>query len=122
MNIKDWIKKYEKEAEPFSLADGFKIHFEPDKGFFCWCVKDGIFEVDHTCTNDIRYFRDMTYKMTRELGCHTLQVMTMRNPAAYIRTNKLHLNLKASGVRPNGKWYWAFEWYPERSSHEHKNT
>lgn len=113
MKLSEWIKKYEKEAEPFALGDGFKIHFEPDKGFFCWRIKDGVFEVDHTCTDDIRYFRDLTYKMTKDNGCKALHVMTMRNPAAYIRCNHLHLNLKLSGYRPNGNWYWCFEKFVE---------
>ncbi|WP_196592416.1 hypothetical protein [Pectinatus frisingensis] len=113
MQLRDWIKKYAKEAEPFNLADGFKIHFEQDKGFICYRVKDDIFEIDHTCTTDIRYFRDMSFRLTKELGCHTLRVMTMRNPASYVRVTKTHLNLKLSGIRPNGKWYWVFEWYAE---------
>ena len=60
MTKEQWIAKYEQKAEPFSMTPGYNLWFRSDKGFFLWRVKDGIFEIDHTCTNDIRYFRDMS--------------------------------------------------------------
>ncbi len=109
MTLIEWIKKYEKEAEPFKLLDGFKIYFEPSKGFFCWRIKNNIFEIDHTCTNDIRYFDMLTSKLAQKNKCALCRTMSMRNPASYVRITKTHLNLKLSGIRPNGYWYWVFE-------------
>ena len=49
------------------------------------------------------------YQMAKDNGCTLKTTMTMRNPAAYVRMSKAHLDLKKSGIRPNGKWYWFFE-------------
>lgn len=109
MELKEWIKKYECEAEPLKVLNGYKLHFEPDKGFFYWKMIDKTFIIDHTCTNDIRYFDRLTSQMAKDNGCTLKTTMTTRSARAYVRVTKSHLNLKKSGIRPNGKWYWFFE-------------
>ena len=109
MKLQQWITKYEQEAEEFNLLPGFSIYFEPDKGFFCWHVFGGILEIDHTCTNDIQFMNNAANKIAKEHHCRILRTATFRNPAAYMRLQKVKLNLPLSGLRPNGKFYWIFE-------------
>lgn len=109
MQLNDWIKKYEKKAEKFKVLPGFSIYYEPDKGFFCWKVIGNVFEVDHTCTNDVQHFYKVANDMAKEQGCILMRTQTFHNPSAYMRLSKARLNLELSGVRPNGKMYWVFE-------------
>lgn len=109
MTLNDWIAKYEQKAEKFVLLPGFSIHFEPDKGFFCWRVWQNVFEIDHTCTDDHAWAYNMVMQMAKERGCRLLRTATFRNPAAYMRLFKGTPNLALSGLRPNGKFYWIFE-------------
>jgi hypothetical protein len=109
MTLDDWKTKYEQEAEEFILLPGFSIYYEPDNGFFCWHVWRDVFEVDHTCTNDIMYFFDVANAMAKERGCTIMRTATKRNPAAYMKLTKATPNISLSGIRPNGNFYWIFE-------------
>lgn len=110
MDLDSWIAKYEQEAEGFTLLPGFSIYFEPDKGFFCWHKFKQIFEIDHTCTNDIAWAHDTCMKLAKENGCTLLRTaVARRSPAAYMRVTKAKLNLPLSGLRANGDFYWLFD-------------
>lgn len=109
MQLSDWIKKYEAKAEKLIPLPGFAIYFEPEKGFFYWAVKDGVFEIDHTCTDDIMWAYKTAYSMAKKRLCKLLRTSTFRDPAAYMRLTKGTPNLALSGIRPNGKFYWVFQ-------------
>lgn len=109
MELYDWVKKYEDKAEKLIILPGFSIYFEPDKGFFYWKVANGVFEVDHTCTNDVHYFFEVANEMAKKRGCKLMRTATFRDPTAYMRLTKATPNFAYSGIRPNGKFYWIFE-------------
>lgn len=109
MTLDEWIKKYEQKSEEFHLLPGFVIYFEPDKGFFCWHVWRDVFEVDHTCTNDVMHMFDVANTMAKKRGCSLMRTATKRDPAAYMRLTKAKINVPLSGIRPNGEFYWVFE-------------
>jgi hypothetical protein len=107
--LADWITKYEAEAEPLTPLPGFQCYYEPDKGFFYWHVCNNVFEVDHTCTNDIAYMFQVANDMAKRRGCTVMLTVTKRDPVAYMRLTKAKINLTYSGIRPNGNMYWCFE-------------
>lgn len=109
MTLQQWIIKYEQEAEEFNLLPGFSIYYEPDKGFFCWHKFKHIFEIDHTCTNDIMWAHNACMKLAKEQNCTLLRTATTRNPAVYMRVTKAKPNLPLSGLRANGEFYWIFD-------------
>lgn len=109
MKLEDWITKYEKEAEKFELLLGFSVYYEPDKGFICWRAFKNILEIDHTCTNDIKWADAKCVELAKQHHCNILRTATKRNPSAYMRFTKATPNLSLSGVRPNGFMYWVFE-------------
>lgn len=109
MKLKEWIAKYEQEAEEFILLPGFSIYYEPEKGFFCWRVFGNIFEVDHTCTNDGKWAYNTVNEVAKLFGCKFIRTATKRNPRAYKRLFKGSINFALSGIRPNGEMYWIFE-------------
>jgi hypothetical protein len=109
ITLQDWITKYEQEAEKLIIIPGFQCHYEPDKGFFYWAVVGDVFEIDHTCTNDITWAHDTAMQMAKVRLCRLLRTATHRNPAAYMRLTKGTPNLQFSGIRPNGKFYWVFD-------------
>ncbi len=113
MTFSDWVAKYEKKAEDFEILPGFEVYFEADKGFMVYGIEDGKIIIDHTCCNDIHYFKEKARELGRRNHCSLLWLQTFRNPRAYYRlahtTDPSWLNLEASGWRPNGKFYWVFE-------------
>ena len=109
MTLPEYIHRYEARAERFSLLPTFQIHFESEQGFFCWAKFGPVFEVDHVCTNNARYFYDVANEMAKVRGCVTLRTQTFHNPASFMRLLKCTPNLTLSGVRPNGRMYWTME-------------
>jgi hypothetical protein len=109
MELNEWIKKYEKKAERFSIPDGFLLHYEPDKGFFLYKKLDKAFIIDACSTNNIHWAQQKANDMAKERGCTFLSTQTHRDPAAYMRLTKAEINLSLSGVRKNGLMYWVFE-------------
>lgn len=110
MTKEQWIDKYENKAEKFKLLPGFAMYFEPDKGFFCWAVINGIFEVDHSCINDIRYMDTVGNNIAKMYGCKLMRTAVFRDPIAYLRLYKgSRLNWPLSRVRANGLMYWIME-------------
>jgi hypothetical protein len=109
MKLEDWIAKYEQEAEKLIILPGFSCYYEPDKGFFYWHVWQNVFEVDHTCTNDIAHMFQVANDMAKLRGCTLMRTATKRDPVAYMRLTKAKPNLTFSGIRPNGRFYWVFE-------------
>lgn len=109
MTFEQWVTKYEQKAEKYILLPGFSIYFEPDKGFFCWNVFRDVFEIDHTCTNDIKWAYGKCLEMAKQRNCILLRTATNRSPGSYMRLTKGIPNLSLSGVRANGKMYWIFE-------------
>jgi hypothetical protein len=108
--LEDWVKKYEKKAEPFELKQGFSLYFNKRRGFFCYRAVGGVFEIDHTCTNNVKEIFQIANIMAKERSCNMVRTATYRDPAAYLRLLKGKINLSLSGLRPNGKFYWVFEW------------
>jgi hypothetical protein len=109
MTLQDWITKYEQEAEEFILLPGFSIYYRPEKGFFCWRIWRDVFEIDHTCTIDIKWADDKISELAKQHNCTILRTATFRDPAAYMRFRKATPNIAMSGLRPNNKFYWVFE-------------
>jgi hypothetical protein len=109
MNLQEWITKYEQEAEEFIKLPGFSIYHEPDKGFFYWNVLNGVFEIDHTCTNDIKWADNKCLEIAKQFKCRILRTAIKCNPAAYMRLTKSTPNIALSGIRPNGNFYWVME-------------
>lgn len=109
MKLSDWVAKYEKKAEKLITLPGFQCYYETDKGFFYWKVFGDVFEIDHTCTNDVMYFIKVANDMAKKRGCKLMRTATFRDPAAYMRLTKNKPNISLSGIRPNGKFYWIFE-------------
>jgi hypothetical protein len=124
--LDEWITKYEQEAEELIILPGFQCHYEPDKGFFYWKVSPNtikiqlayscmyinfgnVFEVDHTCTNDIAHMFQVANDMAKQRGCTVMLTATKRDPASYMRLTRAKINLTYSGIRPNGNMYWCFE-------------
>jgi hypothetical protein len=108
-SLQDWIRIYNKKAEPFKLEPGFLIDFLPDKGFMCWRVVGPIYEIDHLCTNDVKFFIGRMTAQAKELGCVKLRTQTLHDPAAFMRMTKAMPRFDLSGIRSNGKMYWVFE-------------
>ena len=109
MTIEQWIQKYEKSAEKFDVPPGYKIFYDTDKGFMLWRMHDGAIEIDHCCTNDINYMIRVAEQKARENGVNLIRTMTYKNPAAYLRLTKSHLDIGRSRVLANGLFYWCFE-------------
>lgn len=109
MTLQEWKSKYEKEAEEFILLPGFTIYYEPDKGFFCWKKTGDYFEIDHTCTNNIRYIFNVMNDIAKNIGCKIIITSTKHDPAAFMRLLKCTPNIELSGIRPNGHMYWVME-------------
>ena len=109
MTIEQWIQKYEKRAEKFDVPPGYKIFYDTDKGFMLWRVYDEAIEIDHCCTNDINYMIRVAEQKARENGVNLIRTMTYKNPAAYLRLTKSHLDIGRSHVLANGLFYWCFE-------------
>ena len=109
MKLSEWITKYEEKAEKFELLPGFSIYYEPDKGFFCWNVWRDVFEIDHCCTNDIKWADSKCVELAKQHHCKILRTAVKRDPSAYMRMTKATPNITLSGVRPNGEFYWIFE-------------
>lgn len=109
MELKDWIIKYEKKTEKFSIPQGFVLYFEPDKGFFLYAKIGESFEIDATCTNDIHYFAAVANRMAKQRSCQFVRTQTFHDPAAYMRLTKADINISLSGVRSNNRMYWVFE-------------
>jgi hypothetical protein len=109
MQLSEWIAKYEKKAEKFELLPGFQIYYEPDKGFFCWHKFGDVFEIDHTCTENVTWAHDKCVEMAKARGCKMLRTATSRDPSGYMRLTKSTPNIALSGIRPNGTFYWIME-------------
>ena len=104
MTKEQWIAKYEKKAEPFSMTPGYNLWFRADKGFFLWKAKDGILGISHTSTNDIHFMLKEMMRIAKENNCSYLRTATVHNPAA-VKTDfgaeldKLVLRLLAADWR-----------------------
>ncbi|WP_110953040.1 hypothetical protein [Anaerosinus massiliensis] len=109
MTLDDWIKRYEKKAEKFSLIPGFSIYYEPDKGFFCYKITGNVFEVDHTCTNDVKHLVTVAQYKAKKHNCKVIVTQTLHDPAVFMRLLKWNIRIDLSGIRDNGKMYWVFE-------------
>ena len=109
MTLQQWITKYEQKSEKFILLPGFTIFYNPERGFFCWRVFENVFEIDHTCTNDIYYCYQTANDLAKKHHCQLIRTQTFRDPASYMRLTKSKINLSLSGIRPNEKMYWVFE-------------
>jgi hypothetical protein len=110
ITLAQWIKKYEEKAEEYKLLPGFTVYYDPDKGFFCWRAWQDVFEVDHSCTNDYRYFNEVANNIAKMYRCNIMRTATYRDPVAYWRLQRgSGINFALSGIRPNGKFYWVFE-------------
>lgn len=113
MTIDEWIERYEAQAEECCVLDGFYLEYNPIKGFMVWGVEqhgdDKYLVIDHTCTDDFAYWHRFVHDMAVSHGCKYMTTQTIRSPKAYVRkSGGAHLDLKLSGFRPNGKWYWVF--------------
>lgn len=113
MTLNEWIARYEDKAERYVPEEGSTRFFEPEHGFMDYIIKNEAIIVDHTCTNDIHYMHDKAREIGRAHGCTTLYTSTYRSPKAYMRLNVKDsvggLDLRQSGYRKNGKFYWVFE-------------
>lgn len=113
MTFNEWKEKYEARCEEYVLLPGFECYFEPERGFMCWGIEqhgeDKYFIIDHTCTNDMDAYHKIAHDLAVKHGCKYMTTQTIRSPKAYVRkSGGAHLDLKLSGFRPNGKWYWVF--------------
>lgn len=110
MTLDEWITKYEDKAEKYIRLPGFHLYFEPDKGFFLWRVIGDVFEVEDCCTNDFRYFTEVSNSIAKGYGCRTMRTCNTRNPVAFWRMYGYpSINWSLSGIRPNGKFYMVYE-------------
>jgi hypothetical protein len=109
MTLDEWKVKYEQKAEPLIPLPGFSLYFEPDKGFFYWHKFGDVFEIDHTCTDDVMWAHNKCMDMAVATCCKILRTATYRNWVAYKRLTKATVNWSLSGFRPNGKFYYIFE-------------
>ena len=108
MILDDWIKKYEKKAEPFSIPSGFVLWFEPNKGFFLYAKNGDYLEIDATCTTDIKAIMAVANAKAKIYGCRFLRTQTHRDPIAYMRLTGATPDFGLSGHRDNGLMYWVF--------------
>lgn len=107
--LNDWVKKYEAKAEKLDILPGFSLDYVPGKGFMCWKVIGRVFEIGHTCTNDVKFFENRAIEAAKEMGCVKIRTQTFRDPVAYRRLTGAIIRWDLSGVRPNGKMYWVFD-------------
>lgn len=108
MTIEEWIARYERKAEKFSIPTGFQLFFSQEKGFFLWRAQDGVLGISHTSTNDIHFMLGEMMEIAKRNNCTLLRTATIHNPASFMRLMGSHLNLERSDWH-NGRFYWFME-------------
>ena len=115
MTFEEYVKIYEKKAEPYTLEPGYTLYFDENHGFITYKKMKDTLLVDHCCSiNDLPWMIKKAQEIAKEQGCIYLATQTCRSARAYIRRGapsvmkEWHLDLSLSGYRKNGKFYWCF--------------
>ena len=90
MTFQEWVNKYEiKTGEQFSVAEGFKVAFDKDEGFFVFMpdYRDGVLfiNIGHTCVRSWKWVIDTLQPYAKAIGAKYYATATSRNPKAYAK-------------------------------------
>lgn len=121
MNTREVVKNYnyykelyEKKGEQLILNDNSIRYYEKNFGFIYYSfiqdphTHEKVCLIDHSCVEDIHRGEEIITRIAKEAHCDCLRTLVHRSPRAYRKLSRGIIDVRNSGVLPNGLYYYAF--------------
>ena len=112
MSFDEYVKLFEKKAEPFIDEGDFTTIYDERHGFLQYRVDEkGKLHIGNCCA-DIEWVHKFCEDKAKLYECKEMYMYTCRNPKAFIRRGAglgwdLHIDIARSGYGKNGNFYWC---------------